>query len=164
MALTTQQCITSRKSLHGVTPARGLENRIVATSAPAYTEVAPRTGERFFGLHVEPVQQAAYAEPTQIAVYQPQFIVFSDQRRFPNRCRPRLQPDRDYADCASRSGEEKQTTPEWMRRATARESLTSPLAGPSRNPELAGSGKEKCARAQLVGIARGAADPPSAFR
>jgi hypothetical protein len=67
----------------------------VATStvatAPAYTEVtrqpAPVSSD-----YVEPVQTVAYSEPAQVIVYpQPQFVVFSDQRRFPNRCRPALQ-------------------------------------------------------------------------
>ena len=57
-----------------------------APAAPAYTEVAQ-----------EPAAVSSdYAEPNQVVVYQPQFIVFSNQRsnqrRFPNRCRPTLQP------------------------------------------------------------------------
>jgi hypothetical protein len=68
----------------------GVANSSVAAAAPAYTEVAqePATVSSDYA---EPLQPVAYAEPN-VVVYQPQFIVFSNQRRFPNRCRPTLRP------------------------------------------------------------------------
>jgi hypothetical protein len=64
-----------------------------AAVAPAYTEVAQEPAA-VSSDYVEPLQSVAYAEPN-VVVYQPQFIVFSNQRsnqrRFPNRCRPALQ-------------------------------------------------------------------------
>lgn len=69
----------------------GVANSSVAAVAPAYTEVVQEPAA-VSSDYVEPLQNVAYAEPTQVAVYQPQFIVFSNQRRFPNRCRPTLQP------------------------------------------------------------------------
>jgi hypothetical protein len=68
----------------------GVANSSVAPVAPAYTEVAQEPAA-VSSDYVEP-QTVAYNEPTQVVVYQPQFIVFSNQRRFPNRCRPTLQP------------------------------------------------------------------------
>ena len=67
----------------------GVANNSSAAVAPAYTEAAQEPAA-VSSDYAEPVQTVAYAEPTQIAVYQPQFIVFSNQRRFPNRCRPAL--------------------------------------------------------------------------
>jgi len=70
----------------------GIENRSVAPVAPAYTE-ATQEPAAVSSDDVESPQAAAYSEPASVVVYQPQFIVFSDQRRrFPNRCRPALQP------------------------------------------------------------------------
>jgi hypothetical protein len=66
-------------------------NSSIAPVAPVYTQVAQEPAA-VSSDYAEPVQTVAYAEPTQIAVYQPQFIVFSNQRRFPNRCRSTLQP------------------------------------------------------------------------
>lgn len=64
-------------------------NSSAAAVAPAYTEVAQEPAA-VSSDYAEP-QTVAYAEPN-VVVYQPQFIVFSNQRRFPNRCRPTLQP------------------------------------------------------------------------
>ena len=69
----------------------GIASSSVAAVAPAYTEVAQEPAA-VSSDYAEPLQNVAYAEPTQVAVYQPQFIVFSNQRRFPNRCRPTLRP------------------------------------------------------------------------
>jgi hypothetical protein len=65
-------------------------NSSIAAVPPVYTEVVQEPAA-ISSDYVEPLQPVAYAEPAQIAVYQPQFIVFSNQRRFPNRCRPTLQ-------------------------------------------------------------------------
>jgi hypothetical protein len=67
----------------------GVANSSAAAAAPAYTEVAQEPAA-VSSDYAEP-QTVAYAEPN-VVVYQPQFIVFSNQRRFPNRCRPTLQP------------------------------------------------------------------------
>lgn len=78
-----------------IAPRRYASVGVASTSAPvapAYSEVAQEP-EAVSSDYAEPLQPVAYAEPTQIAVYQPQFIVFSNQRRFPNRCRPTLQPN-----------------------------------------------------------------------
>jgi hypothetical protein len=77
-----------------IAPRRYASAGVASTSAPvapAYTEVAqePATVSSDYA---EPLQTVAYAEPNQVVFYQPQFIVFSNQRRFPNRCRPTLQP------------------------------------------------------------------------
>jgi hypothetical protein len=69
----------------------GVANRSIARVAPVYTEVAQEPAA-VSSDYAEPLQTVAYAEPNQVVVYQPQFIVFSNQRRFPNRCRPTLQP------------------------------------------------------------------------
>jgi hypothetical protein len=69
----------------------GVANSSIAPATPIYTQVAQEPAAVSTD-YAEPVQTAAYAEPTQIAFYQPQFIVFSNQRRFPNRRRPTLQP------------------------------------------------------------------------
>ena len=66
-------------------------NNSLAPVTPIYTQVAQEPAG-VSADYAEPVQTVADAEPTQIAFYQPQFIVFSNQRRFPNRCRPTLQP------------------------------------------------------------------------
>lgn len=77
-----------------IAPRRYASAGVASTSAPvapAYTEVAQEPAV-VSSDYVEPLQTVAYAEPNQVVVYQPQFIVFSNQRRFPNRCRPTLQP------------------------------------------------------------------------
>jgi hypothetical protein len=68
----------------------GVTNNSIAPVTPIYTQRAQEPAA-VSSDSAEPVQTVAYAEPTQIAVYQPQFIVFSNQRRFPNRRRPTLQ-------------------------------------------------------------------------
>lgn len=81
-----------------IAPRRYASASVASTSAPvapAYTEVAQEPAA-VSSDYVEPLQPVAYAEPAQVVVYpQPQFIVFSNQRsnqrRFPNRCRPALQ-------------------------------------------------------------------------
>jgi hypothetical protein len=65
-------------------------NSSMAPVTPIYTQVAQEPAVS--SDYAEPVQTVADAQPTQIAVYQPQFIVLSNQRRFPNRCRPTLKP------------------------------------------------------------------------
>ena len=80
-----------------IAPRRYASAGVVSTSAPvapAYTEVAQEPAA-VSSDYAEPLQTAAYAEPAQVVVYpQPQFIIFSNQRsnqrRFPNRCRPTL--------------------------------------------------------------------------
>jgi len=69
----------------------GVANSSIAPVTPIYTQVAQEPAA-VSADYAEPIQTAADAEPTQIAFYQPQFIVFSNQRRFPNRRRPTLQP------------------------------------------------------------------------
>jgi hypothetical protein len=67
-------------------------NSSVAAAAPAYTEVAQEPAA-VSSDYAEPLQNVAYAEPAPVVVYpQPEFIVFSNQRRFPNRCRPTRRP------------------------------------------------------------------------
>lgn len=63
-----------------------LENASIVAKAPSYTEVeqAPAVAPDY-----PEAQTVAYVQPTQVVVYpQPQFIVFSNSRRFANRCRP----------------------------------------------------------------------------
>jgi hypothetical protein len=69
----------------------GLANTSIAAVAPTYAEVAP---EPAVVQTDDPVPQTvAYVEPTQVVVYQqPQFVVFSNARRFANRCRPASHP------------------------------------------------------------------------
>lgn len=77
-----------------IAPRRYASAGVTSTSAPvapAYTEVAQEPAA-VSSDYVEPLQTVAYAEPAQVVAYQPQFIVFSNQRRFANRCRPTLQP------------------------------------------------------------------------
>jgi len=77
-----------------IAPRRYASTGVASTSAPvapAYTEVAQEPAA-VSSDYAEPLQTVAYAEPNQVVVYQPQFIVFSNQHRFPNRCRPTLQP------------------------------------------------------------------------
>ncbi len=83
----------------------GVTNSSIAPVTPIYTQMAQEPAA-VSSDYAEPVQTVAYAEPTQIAVYQPQFIVFSNQRRFPNRCRPMLQPDTGTPDAHRRRDRE----------------------------------------------------------
>ena len=64
-----------------------LQNGPIVAEAPSYAEAAQ---EPTVVSSDDPVPQTiAYVEPTQVVVYQqPQFVVFSNSRRFANRCRP----------------------------------------------------------------------------
>ena len=86
--------LASQQYYQQIAPRRYASAGVASTSAPvapAYPEVAQEPAA-VSSDYAEPLQTVAYAEPNQVVVYQPQFIVFSNQRRFPNRCRPTLQP------------------------------------------------------------------------
>jgi len=64
----------------------GLQNGPVVAEAPSYAEA--EQAPAVVADYSEP-QTAAYVQPAQFIVYpQPQLIVFSNSRRFANRCRP----------------------------------------------------------------------------
>lgn len=67
----------------------GVANSSVAADSRSYAEVAQEPAS-VSPDYADSPQTVAYAEPAQVVVYQPQFIVFSNQRRFANRCRPTL--------------------------------------------------------------------------
>ena len=70
----------------------GLENGSIAADAPSYAEVdqAPVAVQSDYP---EEPQTVAYVQPTQFIVYpQPQFVVFSNRRRFANRRRSTPHP------------------------------------------------------------------------
>jgi hypothetical protein len=65
----------------------GLANSSIAGVAPTYAEVAPEPAA-LQADDPEP-ETVAYVQPTQVVVYpQPQLVLFSNSRRFVNRCRP----------------------------------------------------------------------------
>jgi hypothetical protein len=70
-----------------------VENRSVAADSLSYAEVN-RDPAVVPADYAESPQPNAYAEPAQIVYSQPvQYVVFSNSRRFANRCRPPPPPD-----------------------------------------------------------------------
>jgi hypothetical protein len=69
-----------------------VENRSVAADSLSYAEVN-REPAVVPADYVESPQPIADTQPAQIVYYQPvQYVVFSDSRRFANRCRSTLHP------------------------------------------------------------------------
>jgi hypothetical protein len=129
-----------------IAPRRYASAGVASTSAPvapAYTEVAQEPAA-VSSDYAEPLQTVAYAEPNQVVVYQPQFIVFSNQRRFPNRCRSTLQP-RAVTPIAhrgpGRGGHHLSSSTEFESPASPSAALRRPTkclgAVPPRNPDVA---------------------------
>jgi hypothetical protein len=65
----------------------GLENRSIAPVAPSSTEAEQEPAIAPAEYEAEP-QTVAYSEPAQFIAYPQAFGVFSNRRRFANRCRP----------------------------------------------------------------------------
>lgn len=71
----------------------GPENRSIAAVAPSYTEAEQEPAIAPAEYVAEP-QTVAYFEPAQFIAYPEAFGVFSNRRRFANRCRPASDPRR----------------------------------------------------------------------